>query len=41
MGLYALLSILFLFLMNREIAHGPGTPVPDVHTGVPITVGSS
>ena len=39
MGMYAALSVLFLFLMNREIAHGPGEAAPDVQTGTPITVG--
>jgi cytochrome d ubiquinol oxidase subunit I len=29
MGLYMVLGILFLFLVTREISHGPGTePVP-------------
>ena len=38
MGLYALLAILFLYLMHREIAHGPSAAVPaDVHSGMPIT----
>jgi cytochrome d ubiquinol oxidase subunit I len=31
MGMYALLSILFLFLMQREIAHGPGHAAPGGH----------
>lgn len=39
MGIYALLAILFLFLFNREVAHGPGAAAgSDVATGRPITV---
>ncbi|HWZ42688.1 MAG TPA: cytochrome ubiquinol oxidase subunit I [Candidatus Saccharimonadales bacterium] len=38
MGMYAMLSILFLFLLNREIAHGPGEAAADLHSGAPITV---
>ena len=39
MGLYALLAILFLFLVHREIAHGPDLkPAADLHSGLPITV---
>lgn len=37
MGLYALLAILFLFLVRREIAHGPVGTGPDVNSGT-ITV---
>jgi cytochrome d ubiquinol oxidase subunit I len=38
MGLYALLSILFLFLMSREIGHGP-EPVPR-HAPAPVEAGA-
>lgn len=39
MGLYTVLGILFLFLVHREIAHGPDfKPAADVHSGLPITV---
>ena len=39
MGLYTVLGILFLFLVHREIAHGPDfKPAADVHNGLPITV---
>ena len=39
MGLYTVLAILFLFLVHREIAHGPAfKPAADVHSGLPITV---
>src|SRR5258707_9585873 len=39
MGLYTVLAILFLVLMNREIAHGPGTEhEPAINAGNPITV---
>ena len=37
MGLYTVLAVLFLYLMQREIAHGPSGAVADVHTGMPIT----
>ena len=38
MGLYALLGILFLFLVQREIVHGPPPmPGPDVTSGMPLT----
>jgi len=41
MGLYAVLAILFLFLVHREIAHGPESgPHHDVHRGNPITAGT-
>jgi cytochrome d ubiquinol oxidase subunit I len=40
MGLYTVLSILFLFLMHRTIAHGPAAPAhTPVTRGTPITVG--
>jgi len=38
MGLYTVLAILFLYLMNREISHGPGGAVTDVNMAGPITV---
>lgn len=38
MGLYTVLAILFLFLVHREIDHGPAAAGADVHTGVPITI---
>ena len=38
MGLYAVLAILFLYLMHREIAHGPSGTAADVNTGTPITL---
>jgi cytochrome bd ubiquinol oxidase subunit I len=38
MGLYALLAILFLFLVNRTIGHGPVEgPAPDIKSGAPVT----
>lgn len=38
MGLYTVLGILFLFLVHREIAHGPDFKrAADVHSGLPIT----
>jgi len=38
MGLYALLAILFLFLMHREIAHGPAEPSgAAIESGAPVT----
>ncbi|PYP91470.1 MAG: cytochrome ubiquinol oxidase subunit I [Candidatus Angelobacter sp. Gp1-AA117] len=37
MGLYALLAILFLFLVHREISHGPGDAPADVRSGQPVT----
>jgi cytochrome d ubiquinol oxidase subunit I len=38
MGLYALLAILFLFLMHREIAHGPvAGSGAEIETGAPVT----
>jgi cytochrome bd ubiquinol oxidase subunit I len=41
MGLYAVLAILFLFLVHREIAHGPeSAPHDDLRTGTPITAGT-
>ncbi len=40
MGLYAVLAILFLFLVHREIDHGPSSAaMTDVKTGMPITLG--
>jgi cytochrome d ubiquinol oxidase subunit I len=39
MGLYTVLSILFLVLMSREIAHGPAPgPVSGVASGTPATL---
>jgi len=38
MGLYSLLAILFLYLMHREISHGPSSVVTDGNTGMPITL---
>jgi cytochrome d ubiquinol oxidase subunit I len=38
MGLYSVLAILFLVLVNREITHGPMPAGADVHSGMPITV---
>jgi cytochrome bd ubiquinol oxidase subunit I len=38
MGLYSVLGILFLFLVHREIAHGPeSVPAADVESGLPLT----
>jgi cytochrome bd ubiquinol oxidase subunit I len=38
MGLYTVLGILFLFLVHREIAHGPHSkPAADIHSGLPVT----
>lgn len=38
MGLYMVLGILFLFLIQREVGHGPEiTPGPDVRSGAPVT----
>jgi cytochrome d ubiquinol oxidase subunit I len=37
MGLYALLAILFLFLVHREIDHGPAPISAGIRTGMPIT----
>jgi cytochrome d ubiquinol oxidase subunit I len=38
MGLYAVLAILFLLLVYRELAHGPGQgPAPDAHHAMPAT----
>jgi cytochrome d ubiquinol oxidase subunit I len=37
MGLYALLAILFLTLVQREIAHGPRPAAADVSSGLPMT----
>jgi cytochrome d ubiquinol oxidase subunit I len=39
MGLYALLAVLFLFLVRRVIEHGPvEEPVPEIESGTPVTV---
>ena len=38
MGLYTVLAILFLYLVHREILHGPGGAVTDVNLAGPITV---
>jgi len=38
LGMYALLSMLFLFLMQREIAHGPETG--EVTNGAPLNSGA-
>ncbi|MGO9257807.1 MAG: cytochrome ubiquinol oxidase subunit I [Bryobacteraceae bacterium] len=39
MGLYALLAILFLFLVFRTIAHGPvEKPASDIASGAPVTM---
>jgi len=37
MGMYTLLAILFLFLVHREIAHGPGDTPEPMNTGQPVT----
>lgn len=38
MGLYLVLGILFLFLVQREIGHGPERgPAPGVNSGQPVT----
>jgi cytochrome d ubiquinol oxidase subunit I len=38
MGMYALLAILFLYLMHDEIGRGPSTTTPrEVGSGIPIT----
>jgi len=38
MGLYAVLAVLFLFLMNREITHGPGGATAGAEAVGPVTV---
>jgi len=38
MGLYTVLAILFLYLMHREILHGPGGALSDANIAGPITV---
>jgi cytochrome bd ubiquinol oxidase subunit I len=39
MGLYSVLAILFLFLVHREVSHGPeGGPHPGIASGDPITL---
>jgi cytochrome d ubiquinol oxidase subunit I len=35
-GLYFMLGLLFLFLVGREIAHGPASPSPGVHDRQPL-----
>ncbi len=38
MGMYTLLSVLFLFLVSRAIAHGPvDEPVPEITSGASVT----
>src|SRR5205807_7175427 len=37
MGLYTLLAVLFLYLVHREISHGPSETLADIKTGIPIT----
>ena len=38
MGLYAILSILFVFLIYAELARGPQrTPAAGIHTGAPVS----
>jgi cytochrome d ubiquinol oxidase subunit I len=37
MGLYTILAILFLFLMYREIEHGPSSEAFVVQTGMPVS----
>jgi len=38
MGLYLVLGILFLFLIQREIGHGPVLAAGgDINSGAPIT----
>lgn len=37
MGMYTLLAILFLYLVHREIAHGPGDAPAHVRSGLPVT----
>jgi cytochrome bd ubiquinol oxidase subunit I len=39
MGLYLVLGILFLFLIQREITHGPASPAnSDIRSGQPLTL---
>ncbi len=39
MGIYSLLAILFLFLFQREVTHGPGPSMAGpLNTGMPITL---
>jgi cytochrome d ubiquinol oxidase subunit I len=39
MGLYTVLAILFLMLVHREIAHGPGGSAESAaHAGDPISL---
>jgi cytochrome d ubiquinol oxidase subunit I len=35
-GLYFVLGVLFLYLVGRELAHGPGAPPPEAY-GDPAT----
>lgn len=37
MGLYSLLAVLFLVLLNHEISHGPGRAAASLESGVPIS----
>jgi len=38
MGMYSLLAMLFVFLVNRVIAHGPvDEPAPEITSGTPVT----
>jgi cytochrome d ubiquinol oxidase subunit I len=37
MGLYSMLAILFLFLVHREIDHGPAPFSAGASTGMPVT----
>jgi cytochrome d ubiquinol oxidase subunit I len=30
-GLYFVLGLLFVFLVGREVAHGPGAPAPELY----------
>ena len=40
MGLYALLAILFLFLVYQAIARGPvEEPAAEIESGTPVTAG--
>ncbi len=41
MGVYTLLAILFLFLVHREIAHGPSAAPASLHGVGPITAGQT
>ncbi|HEV2991081.1 MAG TPA: cytochrome ubiquinol oxidase subunit I [Candidatus Angelobacter sp.] len=37
MGMYTLLAILFLYLVHREIGHGPGPAAEMTSSGIPVT----